>query len=114
MLRPLPDFLILGAQKAGTTSLHRYLEQHHAVLPPSTKEVHYFDVQWWRGEKWYRSNFPTARHRRARRLPDGRPAISGESSPYYLAHPLVPARVKQTIPAVPMIVILRDPIERAY
>jgi len=113
-LRPLPDFLILGAQKAGTTSLHRYLEQHPAVLPPSIKEVHYFDVQWWRGPRWYRSNFPTAMQRRATRRANDGIAITGESSPYYLAHPLVAARVRATLPDVPLVVILRDPIERAH
>ena len=57
--RPLPDFLILGAQKAGTTSLHRYLELHPSVLKPRVKEVHFFDVQWWRGLRYYRGYFPT-------------------------------------------------------
>jgi len=113
-LRPLPDFLILGAQKAGTTSLHRYLELHPAVLPPRMKEVHYFDVQWWRGLRWYRSNFPSVAQHLGRRLRRGQRTITGEASPYYLAHPQVPARVKETLPSVPMLVILRDPVERAH
>ena len=112
--RALPDFLILGAQKAGTTSLHRYLELHPAMLAPSVKEVHFFDVQWWRGQRYYRAHFPTTLARIARRLSRGQRAITGEASPYYLAHPQVPRRVHSVCPRIPMIVILRDPIERAH
>lgn len=114
LARPLPNYLILGAQKAGTTSLHRYLELHPAVLPPHVKEVHFFDVQWSRGRRFYRSNFPSVLHHAARRLRRGQRTITGEASPYYLAHPQVPARVRETLPRVPMIVILRDPVERAH
>ena len=55
--RPLPDFLIIGAQKAGTTSLHAYLTQHTSVVAPVTKEVHFFDHEYQRGSGWYRANF---------------------------------------------------------
>jgi hypothetical protein len=112
--RTLPDFLILGAQKAGTTSLHRYLEQHPVVVPALVKEVHYFDVRWWLGERWYRSHFPTTLRRRVGRLLHGRPVLSGEASPYYLPHPLVPQRVQATAPAAKLIVLLRDPVARAH
>ena len=113
-VRALPDFLILGAQKAGTTSLHRYLELHPAMLAPSVKEVHFFDVQWWRGQRFYRAHFPTALALLARRLRCGHRAITGEASPYYLAHPQVPHRVHSTSPQIQMIVILRDPVDRAH
>ncbi|MEC9048609.1 MAG: sulfotransferase domain-containing protein [Planctomycetota bacterium] len=113
-VRPLPDFLILGAQKAGTTSLHRYIELHPSVLKPRVKEVHFFDVQWWRGLRYYRGYFPTSLARAAARLRRGGPTITGEASPYYLAHPQVPARVRETLPKAPLIVLLRDPVERAY
>jgi hypothetical protein len=53
----LPDALILGAMKAGTSSLHFYLTQHPQVIPPLRKEVHYFDLNYSRGESWYRANF---------------------------------------------------------
>jgi hypothetical protein len=112
--RTLPDFLILGAQKAGTTSLHRYLEQHPAVVPSLLKEVHYFDLQWWRGERWYRSHFPTTLRRRVGRLLHGRPVLSGEASPYYLPHPLAPQRVRATVPDARLVVLLRDPVARAH
>src|SRR5262249_23760132 len=87
--RRLPDFLIIGAQKAGTTSLHAYLSQHSSVSPPVTKEVHFFDHEFHRGNTWYRAHF-----RRA----DGPLTITGESTPYYLFHPLVPARAAAVLP----------------
>jgi len=112
-LRTLPDYLVLGAQKAGTTSLHRYLEQHPGVAPSAVKEIHYFSLEWSRGERWYRSHFPTAlRRARSRRL-QGRDLLSGEASPYYLFHPLAPRRARQTVPDARLIVLLRNPVERA-
>ena len=56
--RPLPDFLVLGAQKAGTTALYEYLRRHQQISGPSWKEVSFFDRHWARGESWYRGNFP--------------------------------------------------------
>lgn len=103
--RQLPSFLIIGAQKAGTTSLHEYLAEHPLVSPPTTKEVHYFDHSYHRGEGWYRAHFPVPRR------PD---EVSGESTPYYLFHPLVPELVARDLPGRKLIVILRDPIDRAF
>ena len=57
-MRPLPDFLILGAQKAGTTALYAYLRRHPEITGPSWKEVSYFDRHYARGPNWYRGNFP--------------------------------------------------------
>ena len=112
--RALPDYLILGAQKAGTTSLQRYLELHPAVLPPLSKEVHFFDLQSWRGERWYRANFPLRLQLSARGLRARSKAVTGEASPYYLSHPDVPSRVHDLLPGVRMIVIVRDPVTRAH
>ena len=103
--RPLPQFLIVGAAKAGTTSLHEHLSEHPAVSAPTTKEIHYFDFSYRRGPSWYRAHFRPARA-------DGE--ISGESTPYYLFHPLVPARVARDLPDCRFIVLLRNPIDRAY
>lgn len=103
--RQLPAFLIIGAQKGGTTSLHEYLAEHPLVAPPTTKEVHYFDHAYHRGPEWYRAHFS----------PPGRPGeITGESTPYYLFHPLVPARVARDLPESKLIVILRNPVDRAF
>lgn len=102
--RPLPDFLIIGAQKAGTTSLHDYLCQHSAVAAPVTKEVHFFDNEFQRGSGWYRAHF--------RRGEQG--ALTGESTPYYLFHPLAARRAAEVVPEARLIVVLRDPIDRAF
>lgn len=101
----MPDFLIIGAQKAATTSLYRYLAAQSAVAAAMTKEVHFFDHQYHRGVGWYRSNFP-ARGPSAVR-------ITGEASPYYLFHPAVAQRIRQTCPDVRLIAVLRDPVTRA-
>jgi hypothetical protein len=116
--RPLPDFLVIGTKRGGTTSLWRYLIQHPLVprLFPAwnTKTSHYFEEQYGRGEAWYRSHFPTERQRQALVRKHGGPVRAGEAAPLYMFHPLVPYRVAALIPRVRLIVLLRDPVERAY
>ncbi len=103
--RPFPDVIIVGAQRAGTTSLLRYLDQHPQVRRSLKKEVHYFDVNHHRGERWYRGHFP--------RVPAGAGLCVLESSPYYLFHPRAPERIARLLPDVKLIALLRDPVERA-
>jgi Sulfotransferase domain len=113
-LRPLPDFLILGAQKAGTTALYAYLRWHPEITGPSFKEVSFFDRHYARGETWYRAHLPARpRHWVARRRRGRWPAV-GEASPGYLFHPLVPERVAALLPRVRLIAVLRDPVDRAF
>jgi hypothetical protein len=102
-LRPLPDFLILGAQKAGTTALYAYLRWHPQVTGPSFKEVSFFDRHYACGERWYRAHMPMRRSR-----------IVGEASPSYLFHPLVPERVAHMLPNARLIALLRNPVDRAF
>jgi hypothetical protein len=104
-IRPLPDFLILGAQKAGTTALYAYLRRHPKITGPSWKEVSYFDRHYARGPSWYRGNFPN--------LLRARGVLVGEASPSYLFHPLAPQRVKELVPEARLIALVRNPIERA-
>jgi hypothetical protein len=102
--RPLPDFVILGAQRSGTTSLANWLWQHPLVRRPQLSEVHYFDLHYDRSLWWYRAQFPLWR-------PGGR---TGETSPYMLYHPLAPKRAASDLPErTRFIVLLRDPVERA-
>ena len=101
--RPLPDFLILGAQKAGTTALYAYLRWHPEITGPSFKEVSFFDRHYVRGERWYRAHLP-ARPR----------GIVGEASPSYLFHPLAPERVARMLPDARLIALLRNPVDRAF
>lgn len=111
-LRALPDFIIIGAQKAGTSSLYHYLAQHPAVAPAIRKEVHYFDWSYGRGLDWYRAHFPTRAYRTLKTAVSSRRLLVGEASPYYLFHPHVPGRVKALLPDVRLIVLLRDPVDR--
>jgi hypothetical protein len=101
--RPLPTFLILGAQKAGTTALYAYLRRHPDVTGPTWKEVSFFDRHYARGERWYRGNFPIRRR-----------AAVGEASPSYVFHPLGPQRVASLVPDARLVVLLRNPVDRAY
>jgi hypothetical protein len=114
-LRKLPDYLIIGAQRAGTTSLHRYLVQHPAVATLlHTKGVHYFDTNYGKGMAWYASHFPTRLYGRWLHARRGVRLLTGEASPYYLFHPHVPYRVANDLPAAKLIVLLRDPVARAH
>ncbi|MBO3750767.1 sulfotransferase [Streptosporangiaceae bacterium NEAU-GS5] len=99
----LPSFLIVGAQRCGTTSLYRALAQHPELRKPVFhKGVHYFDVAYDKGLGWYRAHFPIQS-----------PGMAFESSPYYLFHPLAAARIARDLPEVRLIVLVRDPVERA-
>ena len=110
-----PSFLIIGAQKAGTTSLYSYLVQHPRILSSTLKEVHYFDTaDYEQGAGWYLSHFPGAKPLKRLMKPGPSECITGEASPYYLAHPATPERVKSFRPDTKLIVMLRDPISRAF
>ena len=103
-LRPLPDVLVIGAQKAGTTALYAYLRWHPGITGPSWKEVSFFDRHWWRGEAWYRGHFPLRAGER----------LVGEASPSYLFHPLAPERARSVVPDAKLIALVRNPVDRAY
>lgn len=105
--RVLPDFIIVGAMKGGTSSLYSYLSSHPQVLPSLTKEVHFFDNNFDKGVYWYRRFFPT----KFRMI--GSDFVTGESSPYYLYHPHTARRIHEVIPEVKIVILLRDPVERA-
>lgn len=102
-VRPLPDFLILGAQKAGTTALYAYLRWHPQITGPSFKEVSFFDRHYARGERWYRAHMPVRRS-----------GMVGEASPSYLFHPSAPERVARMLPGARLIALLRNPVDRAF
>lgn len=102
----LPDFLVIGAQKSGTTSLYGYLSHHPDVSAAVIKETHFFDEQYHRGWAWYRAQFPL-REAAERR-------VTGEATPSYLLDPRTPARVARGLPGIRLVAILRDPVDRAY
>lgn len=111
--RGLPDFAVIGAKRGGTTSLYNYLLEHPSVAPmfparQNIKGTHYFDSHYWRGIDWYKSHFPV------RRGAPGSTRLTGEGSPYYLFHPLAASRMAADTPTTRLVVLLRDPVERAY
>jgi hypothetical protein len=110
----VPDYLIIGAHRGGTSSLYTYLRRNPQVGPASRKELHFFDFEYHRGPEWYRRQFPTVVTKRVSELRHGRPFLTGEATPYYLVHPRVPERVRETLPSVKLIALLRDPVARAY
>ena len=112
--RELPDFVIIGAQKSGTTSLYDFIVKHPAIAPASKKELDYFSVFYKYGEQWYRSNFPTNLSRYRFYKKTGQKLLSGEATPNYLFYPAIPGRMKEILPDVKLIVILRNPVDRAY
>lgn len=105
--RVLPDFIGIGAQRSGTTSLFTFLADHPDVRPSFRKEVHFFDIHHHRGEAWYRANFALSAQK-------GAGVSAGEATPNYLAHPLVAQRAHDMVPRARLIALLRDPVERTF
>jgi len=99
----LPDFVVIGAQKAGTTSLHAALAQHPQLFLPSTKELHYFSSGFDQPLASYGAHFGPARADQ----------VCGEATPYYLFHPAAPQRLAACLPQARLIVLLRDPVARS-
>lgn len=97
----LPEFLIIGAQKAGTTTLYDVITQHPEIHSARTKELAFFDRHYGRGMAWYKANFPRA------------VGITGEATPDYIVDPAVPDRVKAALPDAKFVVLLRNPVDRA-
>ncbi|MBW3562466.1 MAG: sulfotransferase domain-containing protein, partial [Actinobacteria bacterium] len=108
--RALPDFLVIGAQRSGTTSLYDLLCTHPSVAPAVMKEIHYFDAWYDRGRCWYRAHFPLEAELREG---DVRWA-TGEATPYLLYDDRGPNRVAETLGSPALIAILRDPVDRAW
>jgi hypothetical protein len=103
----LPNFLVIGAMKAGTTSMHRYLDAHPDVFMSRQKELNYFieELNWGRGLEWYETHFAGA----------GAATARGETSPGYAGHPFregVAGRIAGSLPDARLIYIVRHPVER--
>lgn len=112
-LRMSPDFLLIGAQRSGTTSLFRALLAHPDVVRPVMhKGINYFDLNYWRGPEWYRGHFPVEATTTLRR--GGRRPLAFEASGYYVYHPTAISRLAADLPDAKLVVMLRDPVERAY
>jgi len=104
--RVKPSFLIVGTQKGGTTSLYDYLIQHPEIIPVERKEIHFFDSNFDKGLPWYLSFFPEKIEGQVR-------PNCGEASPSYLFIEEIPQRVKGLFPDIKIIILLRNPVDRA-
>lgn len=111
--RPLPELLIIGAQRSGTSSLYKYLEHHPCVVPSLRKETHYFSLHYEKGPDWYRAHFPSEWRRAVTRGRRGQ-VLTFESTPYYLFHPRAAVRAASVVPDARILVLLRNPVERAF
>ncbi len=111
--RVLPDYVIVGTQRGGTTSLQNLLTSHPNITSARLmKGVHYFDTGYHRGPNWYRLQFPTRLYARRVKAKTGSPLRVGDASPYYMFHPLAAERIAADLPEVKVIAVLRDPVER--
>lgn len=108
-LRALPGFMIIGAMKCGTTFLYEQLSRHPDVAPALKKEVRYFDEHIGKGLGWYQAHFPLRAHHAHQHY-----RITGEATPFYLLHPCAPERAAGVVPHTKLIVLLRNPIDRAF
>lgn len=106
----LPDFVVIGATRCGTSKFYELLTQHPSVERAAIKEVHYFDrsKRYRKSIEWYKQCFPLPK------WADGRRSITGEATPNYLPDPLAPERMAQVLPEAQLIALLRNPIDRAY
>lgn len=100
----LPNFVVIGAMRSGTTTLATLLRTHPAVHLCRPKEPHFFDLHWDRGLDWYRSLFAGWNGQRA----------IGEATPAYQYDPVALERLAATLPGVRLVAILRNPVDRAY
>ena len=100
-----PDFIIAGASKCGTSSIYYYLSSHPQILLSHKKELDFYWENYHRGIDWYRAHFPT--------ITDRADFLTGEASPNYLRFPQVARRIKDTFPKTKIIILLRNPVDRA-
>src|SRR5947207_4592318 len=113
-LRLVPDFLIIGTQRGGTTALYHYLKTHPCIHGTTGTDTHFFDKKFQQGVSWYRAHFPTRFEKAYARLVSGQAFVTGEASSSYLAYPHAHRRAARLLPRVKLIVLLRNPVDRAF
>lgn len=110
----LPDFLIIGAARCGTTSLYDYLIQHPYVGKSLTKQIHFFDRYYDRKISWYKVCFPFIWEKFYIEKLLKKKFACGEATAHYMTHPLATKKAFETVPNAKIIVMLRNPADRAY
>ena len=113
-IRLMPDFLVIGGQRCGTTTIFKALSEHPQVMRPGVeKGIDYFTFNYGHSEGWYRGHFPISSLARLRTAQHGRP-VAFEACTYYMFHPFAMERIAKDLPDVKLVVMLRNPVERAY
>ena len=111
--RALPNFIIIGAVRCGTTSLYQNICEHPNVISAKQDEIGFFDSNFHLGLNWYKSFFP--KNDELKKLKEEKGVgITGEDTPFYLWNELVCDRILKTVPDCKLIIILRNPVNRAY
>lgn len=110
----LPDYLIIGTPRSASTSLYQYLIQHPAVSPALTKQLHFFDTFFYKGIEWYKVCFPYQWKKIYQEKILRTKFVTGEATVHYILHPLAPQRIFETFPKIKLVIILRNPVDRAY
>lgn len=112
--RLMPDFLVIGGQKCGTTSLYQYLVTHPHIISAMKKQMHFFDNHYEKGITWYRAHFPSSLYKQYFKHVHKEDFITGEATPYYIFHPLAARRAAKFLPNAKFVLVIRNPVDRAY
>jgi hypothetical protein len=113
-LRMTPSFIVVGGQRCGTTSLFKSLAGHPQIMrPPVEKGTDYYTLHYYRGLSWYRGHFPLRASGSLQRT-GAAATFAFEACTYYMFHPLALERLAKDFPSVKLIVMLRNPVERAF
>ena len=112
-LRVLPDLIVIGVVRSGTTSLYHYLSQHPSVVKSAYDELGYFDSNYKLGLNWYKSFFPSIFEKK-KVMQKNKKFMTYDVTPFYIYHEKAPERIHQILPNSKLIIILRNPVDRSY
>ena len=112
-LRILPDFLVIGVGRGGTTSCFHYLSQHPSIIGSAYDDIGFFDQNFHLGLNWYRSMFPTKFLKKKIAKKFGK-CLTYDVTPAYIRKPWAARRIKELFPEIKLIALLRNPVDKAY
>ena len=112
-LRILPDFLVIGVGRGGTTSCFHYLSQHPSIIGSAYDDIGFFDQNFHLGLNWYRSMFPT-KFLKKKIVKEFGKCLTYDVTPSYIRKPWVARRIKELFPKIKLIALLRNPVDKAY
>ena len=112
-IRVLPDFFIIGVVRSGTTSMYHYLDEHPSIVKSAYDELGFFDDNFRLGWAWYKTLFPTTITKRIVKRKTGN-FLTFDDTPFYIYNEDVAKKIKNYFPKTKLIIILRNPIDRAY